>query len=163
MHPMYKRILVTLDGSQLARGAVSHAAALAAGTEAEVTVLEVIEGPDVIRREAEGAFEFTDGDAARIDTLAREMHFNQRERAQADVLAAQAELQAAGVRIVRTAVAEGLAGNEIVDCASREGCEAIVMATRGHGGLGREVVGSVAEYVLRHAGKAAVVLVGPRG
>ena len=36
------------------------------------------------------------------------------------------------------------------------------MATRGHSGLGREVVGSVAEYVLRHAGPVAVVLVGPR-
>jgi nucleotide-binding universal stress UspA family protein len=36
------------------------------------------------------------------------------------------------------------------------------MPTRGHGGLGREVVGSVAEYVLRQPGEAAVVLVGSR-
>ena len=74
----------------------------------------------------------------------------------------RAELEAAGVRSVTTAVQDGLAGNEIVDYAQRLGCEAIVMATRGHSGLGREVVGSVAEYILRHSGNAAVVLVGPR-
>ena len=107
---MYKRILVTLDGSQLAKSAVAHAAALAQGTEAEVVVIEVIEGPDVVRREAEGAFEFTDGDPARIETLTQEMQFNRRERAKGDVAAAQSELEASGVRAVRTTVAEGLAG-----------------------------------------------------
>jgi nucleotide-binding universal stress UspA family protein len=159
---MYKKILVTLDGSPLARTALSQAATLASGTSTEVIVLEVVEPMETLRREAEGQYEFTDGDAARIAAMAQEMHFTRRDRAQTELDSAETKLKAAGVARVRTEVAEGFAGNEIVNLAQREDCDAVVMATRGHGGLGREVVGSVAEYVLRHAGRMAVVLVGPR-
>lgn len=159
---MYRKILVTLDGSTLARAALGQAGTLAADTGAEVIALQVIEPLETLRWEAEGQYELTDGDAARIAALAQEMHFTRRDRARAEVERAKGELEAAGVERVRTEVAEGLAGNEIINLATRENCDAIVMATRGHGGLGREVVGSVAEYVLRHAGRMAVVLVGPR-
>ena len=159
---MYKKILVTLDGSELAHAAVAHAGMCASGTDTEVTVLEVTETIAALRRQATGLFEFTNGDALRIDSLAQEMHFTKRDRALAHVEAAKVELTALGVRSVETAVVEGLAGNEIVDYGARESCDAVVMATRGHGGLGREVVGSVAEYVVRHAGNMAVVLIGPR-
>jgi nucleotide-binding universal stress UspA family protein len=154
--------LVTTDGSELARAAIPQAARIAEGTDTDVVVLEVIETLDVLRRQAQGQYEFTDGEPGRIESLAQEWHFTRRDRALEDVERAKGELQGAGIANVRTLVAEGLAGNEIVDVAARENCDAIVMATRGHGGLGREVVGSVAEYVLRHAGRAAVVLVGPR-
>lgn len=159
---MYKRIMVTIDGSQLSQAAIPQAATLAAGTETEVVVLEVIEGLDTLRTQAIGQFELTDGDAARIEALAQETHFARRDRALADLERAKAALEQSGVRNVRTEVGEGLAGNKIIDVATREQCDAIVMGTRGHGGLGREVVGSVAEYVLRHAGRCAVVMVGPR-
>jgi nucleotide-binding universal stress UspA family protein len=157
-----KKIIVTLDGSKLSQAAIPQAAVLAEGTDAEVLVIEVIPDIETLRRDAIGQFEFTDGDAARIEALAQETHFARRDRARAELETAKASLEAAGVRSVRTEVAEGLAGNKIIDAATREQCDAIVMATRGHGGLGREVVGSVAEFVLRHAGRAAVVLVGPR-
>jgi nucleotide-binding universal stress UspA family protein len=160
---VYKRILLTLDGSPLSRTAIARAANLASGTDAEVVALEVIESSDVIRNEAIGAFEFTDGDPERIAALAEATRFNEREQAKTETDRAKSELEAAGVRSVRTAVEQGYAGNAIVDFANAEGCEAIVMATRGHGGLGREVLGSVAEYVLRHAGATDVILVGPRG
>jgi nucleotide-binding universal stress UspA family protein len=159
---MYKKVLVTTDGSELAAAAIPHAARLAEGTGTEVIVLEVIDTFVALRRQAEGQYEFTDGEPGRIESLAQEWQFARRDRALQDVERAKGELQQSGVANVRTLVAEGLAGNEIVDVAGREDCDAIVMATRGHGGLGREVVGSVAEYVLRHAGRAAVVFVGPR-
>ena len=159
---MYRRILVTLDGSALARTALTHAAKLASGSSTEVRVLTVSDTPEQTRREAEEQFELTDGDALRIDALGKEMHFNRRHRAQDELARAEQELRAAGVVAVQSDVVEGLAGNEIVDFAAAQQCDAIVMATRGHGGLGREVLGSVAEYVLRHAGDAAVILVGPR-
>ena len=159
---MYQRILVTLDGSALARTALDHAAKLAAGASTEVRVLAVSDTLDLTRRDAEGQFEVTDGDQARIDALARELHFNRRHRALDEMARAEAQLNAAGVASVQGEVIEGLAGNEIVNFAAAQQCDAIVMATRGHGGLGREVLGSVAEYVLRHAGGLAVILVGPR-
>ena len=63
---------------------------------------------------------------------------------------------------VAEAASGGRAADVIVDTATEERASAVAMATRGHSGLGREVVGSVAEYVLRHAGPLATVLVGPR-
>ncbi|MFA7296681.1 MAG: universal stress protein [Dehalococcoidia bacterium] len=159
---MYRRILVTLDGSTLARTALAHAAKLASGSSTEVRLLAVTDTPAQTRREAEEQFELTDGDSARIDALGQELHFNRRHRALDELARAEQELRTAGVATVQGEVVEGLAGNEIVNFATAQQCDAIVMATRGHGGLGREVLGSVAEYVLRHAGDVAVVLVGPR-
>jgi nucleotide-binding universal stress UspA family protein len=97
-----------------------------------------------------------------IDELAQSAHFIQQRDAKQQLAEAEAQLREAGVQHVRPLVREGLPGNVIVDTASEEGVGAVVMATRGHSGLGREVVGSVAEYVLRHAGGLAIVLVGPR-
>lgn len=159
---MYRKLLLTLDGSVLARAAVGHTRSLAEGTDAEVVILEVVRPIESLRMEAWGQYEITQGDTGEIEALTERMQFDQLQRAQADVEGAKQELEAAGIRAVRTQVEAGLAGNLIADTAQREGVDAIVMATRGHGGLGREVLGSVAEYVLRHAGNAAVVLVGPR-
>lgn len=159
---MYGKLLLTLDGSTLSRAAVAHARALAEGTDTEIIILEVVRPIESLRMEAWGQYEITQGDPGEIEALTERMQFDQIQRAQADVESAKQELEAAGINAVRTEVQAGLAGNTIADTAQREGVDAIVMATRGHGGLGREVLGSVAEYVVRHAGTAAVVLVGPR-
>jgi len=159
---MYRKLLLTLDGSALSRSAVAHARSLTEGTDAEVVILQVVRPIESLRMEAWGQYEITNGDPGETEALTERLQFDQLQRARADVEGAKQELEAAGIRSVRTEVESGLAGNLIADIAEREGVDAIVMATRGHGGLGREVVGSVAEYVLRHAGKAAVVFVGPR-
>ncbi|MDA1062312.1 MAG: universal stress protein, partial [Chloroflexi bacterium] len=157
---MYSKLLLTLDGSELARGAVAHAAELAGDSAAEVAILEVIDGPEVLRmRMLTEAYEMA---GSNPDELAQSAHFTQKQAAERHLEAAAEVLRAAGVGTVTTMVREGLAANTILDTAAEIGAGAIVMATRGHSGLGREVVGSVAEYVLRHAGGAAVVLVGPR-
>lgn len=155
-------MLLALDGADLARTAIRHVQTLAGGTGAEVVILQVIRPIESLRAEAYGMFELTNGDPKATETLVEQLQFDRRQRAELDVDAARKDLETAGVRSVRTEVGTGLAGNVIVDCAAREDADAIVMATRGHGGLGREVMGSVAEYVLRHAGNIAVVLVGPR-
>lgn len=159
---MYRKLLLTLDGSALSRTAIAHAQRLAGDSDAEVLVLEVVRPIEMHRLEVAGQIEFTRGDPQVAEQIAQSIGFEHRSRAEADVDGARAELESAGVRSVRTLVQEGLAGNVIVDVARREGVDAIIMSTRGHGGLGREVMGSVAEYVLRHAGDAAVILVGPR-
>ena len=158
---MYDRILLTLDGSELARGAIAHAIELAKGTGSEVVVLEVVDSieTDRLRMLGEG-YEF--GAEASADELAERLHGSMTQAAHKEVEAAAEALRAGGVSTVRTTVAEGLAGNVILDVATKEGAGAVVMATRGHSGLGREVTGSVAEYVLRHADDLAVMLVGPR-
>ncbi len=159
---MYQHILLALDGSPLSRSAVPHAAQIA-GPGADVDVVEVIPTREALRRELRSTgYEFTMGSERSLDDLVESTHFAQRDEAKATVDAAREALTRAGVACVRTEVREGFPGNEILDAAAEHAAEVIVMATRGHSGLGREVLGSVAEYVLRHAGGAAVLLTGPR-
>jgi len=159
---MYKKVMLTLDGSALARAAIGQVATLVSGTGAEVVVVHVVQPMDTLRNVAWGFYELTDGEPTKVEGLAEQWHFERNQRAMAEVARAESELRAAGIEHVRTEVVDGMAELVITGMAVREGCDAIVMATRGHGGLGREVIGSVAEYVLRHAGKMAVVLVGPQ-
>ena len=157
---MYGHILLTLDGSALARSAIPHAAKVA-GPESEIAVLEVIPTERELAVQLSGSlFEIAEPRGA-TEQHVRNAHFIRRQEAERHVREAAEALRALGAPSVRSLVAEGLPGNTILDQAGQLGAEAIVMATRGHTGLGREVLGSVAEYVLRHAGPRAVVLVGP--
>ncbi len=159
---MYQRILVTVDGSQLARGAVEQALQLARGAATEVVVFEAVPTVAALRNRLIGeAYEFTGGRPEAISELAESQHFVQRDQAHLEVEEVASQLREAGVTVM-TEVADGIPGNAILDAAERYRVDAILMATRGHGGLGREVIGSVAEYVLRHAGGRAVILAGPR-
>ena len=52
----------------------------------------------------------------------------------------------------------GIEGEAIVKYAAETGCDLIVMGTHGYGGFTRFLLGSVADYVLRHA-KCPVVVI----
>ena len=52
----------------------------------------------------------------------------------------------------------GVEGETIVHYAEEHGCDLIVMGTHGYGGLAKFFLGSVAEYVLRHAKPTVVVV-----
>lgn len=160
---MYRRIMLTLDGSELSRSAIPQALALAQGSSTEVVVFQAIDTVAALRNRFLGeSFEFTGGRPEAIADLAQSQHFLLRDHALQEVEAAAQQLRAVGIATT-TEVGEGVPGNAILDAANRHEVDAIVMATRGHGGLGREVVGSVAEYVLRHAGSRALILAGSRG
>ncbi len=159
---MYRRILLTLDGSELARSAIPHARELARDADTEVVIVQVIDTKDMARTKiAPMATIFATGGES-VDDLAESALSAQHQAAHDELKKAHAQLEAGGVKPVTTHVLSGLPGNEIVEAAAKFGCQAIVMATRGHSGLGRDVLGSVSEYVVRHAGPVAVVLVGPR-
>jgi nucleotide-binding universal stress UspA family protein len=69
-----------------------------------------------------------------------------------------AELRGRGLTDVQTSAWYGPAVSAITDAAAVRGVDLIVMSTHGRGGLGRAVIGSVAESVLRTA-KMPVLLV----
>jgi nucleotide-binding universal stress UspA family protein len=158
---MYQRVLTTLDGSALARAALPHVAhVVQAGSQ--VYLLTVIPDREALRGDLAGsAYEFlTSGQS--LDDLVEATYATAHAEAVARLADGRRYLAELGIDEVERVIAEGLPGNEILNALEQHGCDAIVMGTRGHGGLGREVLGSVAEFVLRHAGDAAVVLVGPR-
>ncbi len=61
---------------------------------------------------------------------------------------------------VETELTRGYAGDEIVRVANERGCDLVVMGTHGRTGLGRLLMGSVAEFVLPRA-SCAVLAVKP--
>jgi nucleotide-binding universal stress UspA family protein len=124
------RVLVPLDGSSLAEAALTWAASL---TRAGGTV--------VLLRAAEAPTART-GDP--IETQLEAIR-----AAEAYLAGVAPGVKALGVSHVDTTVWYGPAVESIVDAAHYRNAELIVMSTHGRSGLGRLVMGSVAESVLR--------------
>ena len=143
---MYKRILLPLDGSSLAEQALPHAVAQAENFQAELILLKVLEPFAKYRNISLEA-------AGRAEKAARELVHEYLERV------------ATGVRergvSVRVVIVEGNPHEGIVSSAETEQVDLIVISTRGHSGLSRWLMGSVADRVVRGAG-VPVLLVSAR-
>ena len=127
---VYTRILVPLDGSEAAEGALAHAAQMADIFDAELILLRaafLADMPDVDL-----------GDIQRA--LVNECDAYLRHVARA--------LQEGGRR-VRTEVCWNKAAEAIIDCAVAQEVSVVVMATHGQSGPERWPMGSIAEKVLR--------------
>jgi nucleotide-binding universal stress UspA family protein len=131
---MYDNILVPTDGSAASEGAVDHAIELAKQYDATLHALYVVDT---------GAYSSMEvGSDIVIEAL-------QEEGNQAvDRVASRAE--DAGVA-VETSVRTGIAHRSIVEYVSEEGIDLVVMGTHGRTGVGRFLLGSVAEKVVRTA------------
>ncbi|MFA6146828.1 MAG: universal stress protein [bacterium] len=143
---MYEKILVPLDGSTLAERAVRHAQEIARGSQAEILLLQAVNLPMPVVPEA-----ILIPDAKWLDEAKKDA------ARYLDGIAAP--LLEAGMR-VRTIVDERPPADAILHIATREKADLIVMSTHGRGGLGRMLMGSVAESVF-HATSRTVMLVKP--
>jgi nucleotide-binding universal stress UspA family protein len=74
--------------------------------------------------------------------------------------------RAAGIAVERervdTHLIQGTAWREIVDFATRRGCDLVVMSSHGHTGLTHLLMGSTTERVVRHAQVPVLVVPGAR-
>jgi nucleotide-binding universal stress UspA family protein len=155
---MYRTVLVTTDGSDLAAEAFPHVARIV-GEGSEVILMSVIDTMSRVLASATlGAAEVTGPGAVEA---ALESVEAQREAAETYLAEQQAAMQAATAASVRTTIAGGNPGEEIVRCAQEEGADIIVMATHGRSGWRRTFLGSVADHVVRHAEGIPVLLVHP--
>ena len=122
------RVLVPLDGSTLAEAILPAVERLARDHEAEVILLEVLEGQPTREAELEA------------------------ERKAVGYLERTADsLRRRGLGRVRASVWYGDADQAIANAATRERVELIAMSTHGRSGLDRLRFGSVAEGVVRRA------------
>jgi nucleotide-binding universal stress UspA family protein len=137
---MFKRILVTLDGSDLSERALQPAFELAEKFGAQVTLLRVIAVDALVLA--------TTGTGPQYLQL-RDMR-EERERAESEAYlhAIQAHWRSTGVPVI-TRLAVGAPPEMIVQAAEKCSAELIVMSTHGRSGLNRFLYGSVAEAVLR--------------
>jgi nucleotide-binding universal stress UspA family protein len=129
---MFNTILVPLDGSALSERALSPALMLGQQPDTAIILARVPAGED--------AQTMADG------------HRPDQSRTEAQVYLDTLRLshQPPGLNL-RTRLMHGDAASAIVDTASAEGVDLIVMSTHGYSGLTRWLLGSVTEKVLRTA------------
>jgi nucleotide-binding universal stress UspA family protein len=149
---VYKKILVPLDGSDLAEAVLAQAGALAQSVGAEIVLLRVLV-PHVIDRPPSLNQIFP-------DAIMREEEQAQ-QHVQEYLERVARPLQASGVR-VNCAVRVGQVAEAILDDAAKSGVDLIAMSTHGRSGLSRWIIGGVADKVLRGA-NVPVLLVRPTG
>jgi len=132
---MVKSILVAVDDSEPAQWAVDEAVRLAEVLDARVSLVHIIDVAPVL------APEYALDEALKHPALiqaAKELLRGLAERVQSEVL---------GEQIVR----EGNAAKQIITAASESRAGLLVIGTHGRGLLGRFLLGSVAEAVVRHS------------
>lgn len=137
-------ILVPLDGSELAEGALPYASALADKLRTHLVLLTVWEGGEA--------------DLASVSTLAVEMAQTAQTYFENYLEQIRERLQDDRIRAI---VRSGDAAAEILKVASETSARAIVIATHGRSGISRWVYGSTAGHLLRHS-STPVLAIGPR-
>jgi nucleotide-binding universal stress UspA family protein len=154
---MYDRILVPLDGSEIAERVLPYVEALAAPFNSTVILLEATTPPEAIVAAA------TPGNEPMGASLADPTPIVEAEREEADeYLARVAGRLRERVPRVEYERPEGHPPDVIARRAGELGVDLIAMTTHGRGGLGRLVFGSVADEVLRTA-PCPILLVRLRG
>jgi nucleotide-binding universal stress UspA family protein len=138
---MFTRILVPLDGSAIAEKALPHARALARALEIPITLITVIET----------AADFSNQKTRYLDTLV-EGGMRNSEKYLKNIS------KTFSGAAVQYRVEKGGAGDAIIMNAAADNGTLITMATHGRSGLGRWVLGSVAEKVVRGAKNAVLVM-----
>ncbi len=136
---VYKHILVPTDGSSTATRALEEAIKLAKAQGAEIRLLHVV---NELRSISPGAWGLT------LDYVVDGLRNEGRA-----ILAAAAEAVRAGGVAVDTHLIEvmgGAAGEQIVRDAHDWPADLIVCGTHGRRGIARLLMGSDAEYVVRH-------------
>ena len=147
--PTLRRIMVPLDGSELAWQALPLATELAKAAVAELLLVQAI--PTTIE-----AFPGFPSRGRPIPQLADVLE-GRRDQPENELGAQADELRAHGVS-VSTQVVQGHAAEVLVDEAARRRVDLIVMATHGYSGIKRWALGSIADKVL-HATTTPLLLV----
>jgi nucleotide-binding universal stress UspA family protein len=141
---MIKKILLALDGSELAEQAIPAVSALAAATKAEVVLAAVVVAPE----------------RWPSSTMPRESLGDERDYAEFYLSSIVDRLRGHGVQ-ARTRVEAGEAAATLAATADEEGADLIAMTTHGRSGFTRWILGSVADRVL-HLSRKPVLLVHAR-
>jgi nucleotide-binding universal stress UspA family protein len=141
-----ERLVVPLDGSQLAEKVVPCAIDLAKKMNLEVILLRVYLMPGVAYPTGRYVPDW--------QMLDKET----RQRASEYLQIQIKQLQNQGLDRVSFRVVEGSAAEKIIEVARENAESLILMSTHGASGLGRWVLGSVTERVIRHADTAVLVV-----
>ncbi len=145
---MYKNILVPLDGSELAEQVLPHVRTIATGCSVgKVTLVRVVP-----------PLHLYGGVESRFSPEEKQEIENESIRVAREYLAGVTGQLTGGEITVEAAVLSGDVVEQLIDYASRNEVDLIVIATHGRSGVSRWAWGSVADRILRSA-KVPVLMV----
>ena len=146
---MYRRILVTTDGSTLANKAVKSAIELASTLDAELIVLKVI--PRYLQTYFEGSIPLNNQQIMMIEKQWED---------EANEVLAKVEKQAekSGLFVTASIVKANIISEAIINFAKKKKVDLIVMASHGRNGFKRLILGSETLQVLTHSQLPVLVL-----
>lgn len=137
---MYEKILVPLDGSQLAEVALPYAEELAGKLGSEITLLHVNVFP------------------AYPDPHMSQLYLERVVETTKKGAQKWAKKPAGRATVVKSVMLTGNPAEQIVEYADKEGIGLIVIATHGQSGIKRWAMGSVADRVVRAATKPVALI-----
>jgi nucleotide-binding universal stress UspA family protein len=148
---MYANILLSTDGSEVARKGVEHGIDLAKALNAKVTVITVTEPFPVDYGSGHGAaWIASQEEFDRFDAACR-------ERADKVLDEARVMAEQVGIAVALLHVPNAHPATAIIETAKSSGCDLIVMASHGRRGLRKLLLGSQTSEVL--VGASVPVLV----
>ncbi len=134
---MYKKILVPLDGSELAKVALDEAEKLGKTFGSEIILFQVVPFMPIY------------GSPELVTPLI--VDEKQKEAAEKYLMNLGEELKRRGLKVAATVRTGQQVAVEIIDFAKEVGVDLIIMCTHGRSGISRWVMGSVALKVLTRA------------
>jgi len=139
---MYEKILVPLDGSELAESVLPHVEAIARGCRVvEIVLLRICDAPSILADYPEGSNRTWEKHVQRMTT-------NAQQQCNIYLEDIEKKLRDKGFK-VRTESRLGKPAEEIVDYAAKNGVDLIIMASHGRSGISRWAYGSEADKILR--------------
>ncbi len=145
---MYKKILVPLDGSELAKTALDQAERLAKTFDAEIVLFQVVPFMPIY------------GSPELVTPLI--VDEKQKEAAEKYLANLAEELKKKGLKVTGVVRTGQQVAVEIIDFAKESGANLIIMCTHGRSGISRWVLGSVALKVLTRA-ETPILLIRSKG
>jgi nucleotide-binding universal stress UspA family protein len=134
------KILIAIDDSKFSEAAVQSVVARPGPTGTEIKVLHVLERPSILMGRQMTAHD------PEFESVWQALQ----EQAEALVAKVTKQLQSAGLHVT-PGLAEGDPKSKIIDVAGEWHADLIVLGSHGRQGLGRFLMGSVSEAVVRHA------------
>ena len=137
---MYQKILVPLDGSELAECVLAHVDVLARGCQAKSVVFIRVVEPI---RQTGGEYMMDQDQVKKIESESKQDAGEYLKKISAKV--------SLGGAVVKTEVISGRPAEILAEYATKNQVDLIVIATHGRSGVSRWVWGSVADRILRSA------------
>ena len=142
---MYQKILVPLDGSELAECVLPHLETIARGCEIATVVFVLVVDPTLPPARSPNSSEFG---LRKIDREQLEKH---RKSVAEDYLQQLTKKLNYNWAQVQTKVLVGKVAESIAEFAEKKSIDIILIASHGRSGVSRWVMGSVADRILRSA------------